>query len=149
MRIVHLSRRRLLPALLLLLAALAAALFFALKKQSVPQTIYADGAAGCAAYLQKLGWEVEPEPVETLQLRLPDDLAERFADYTALQNAQGLPFASCGGQSVCRYTFRLTNYPGGRTDAQANLLLSGTAVIAGDVMLLGEDGGRFPLAYPK
>ena len=84
MRIVHLSRRRLLPALLLLLAALAAALFFALKKQSVPQTIYADGAAGCAAYLQKLGWEVEPEPVETLQLRLPDDLAERFADYTAL-----------------------------------------------------------------
>ena len=81
--------------------------------------------------------------------RLPDDLAERFADYTALQNAQGLPFASCGGQTVCRYTFRLTNYPGGRTDAQANLLLSGTAVIAGDVMLLGEDGGRFPLAYPK
>ena len=149
MRIVHLSRRRLLPALLLLLAALAAALFFALKKQSVPQTIYADGAAGCAAYLQKLGWEAEPEPVETLQLRLPDDLAERFADYTALQNAQGLPFASCGGQTVCRYTFRLTNYPGGRTDAQANLLLSGTAVIAGDVMLLGEDGGRFPLAYPK
>ena len=58
MRIVHLSRRRLLPALLLLLAALAAALFFALKKQSAPQTIYADGAAGCAAYLQKLGWEV-------------------------------------------------------------------------------------------
>ena len=100
MRIVHLSRRRLLPALLLLLAALAAALFFALKKQSVPQTIYADGAAGCAAYLQKLGWEVEPEPVETLQLRLPDDLAERFADYTALQNAQGLPFASCGGQTA-------------------------------------------------
>lgn len=149
MRIVHLSRRRLLPALLLLLAALAAALFFALKKQSVPQTIYADGAAGCAAYLQKLGWEVKPEPVETLQLRLPDDLAERFADYTALQNAQGLPFASCGSQTVCRYTFRLTNYPGGRTDAQANLLLSGTAVIAGDVMLLGEDGGRFPLAYPK
>ena len=132
MRIVHLSRRRLLPALLLLLAALAAALFFALKKQSAPQTIYADGAAGCAAYLQK-----------------PDDRAERFADYTALQNAQGLPFASCGGQTVCRYTFRLTNYPGGRTDAQANLLLSGTAVIAGDVMLLGEDGGQFPLAYPK
>ena len=63
MRIVHLSRRRLLPALLLLLAALAAALFFTLKKQSTPQTIYADVAAGCAAYLQKLGWEVDPEPV--------------------------------------------------------------------------------------
>ena len=72
-----------------------------------------------------------------------------YRGYIALQKEQDLPFADFGGQTVCRYTFRLTNYPGARADAQANLLLCGNTVIAGDVMLLGEDGGQFPLAYPR
>lgn len=149
MRVLHLSRRRLLPALLLVPAALAAALFFALRTPHSPDSISIPDGAGCAAYLEKLGWEVAPDPIETLQLRLPEDLKASCANYVALQKAQGLPFADYGGQTVCRYTFRLTNYPGGRTDAQANLLLCGSDVIAGDVMLLGADGGQFSLAFPK
>ena len=149
MRVLHLSRRRLLPVLLFMLAALAAALFFALRTSRSPDSVPIPDGAGCAAYLEKLGWEVAPDPIETLQLRLPEDLRASCADYVALQKAQGLPFADYGGKTVCRYTFRLTNYPGGRTDAQANLLLCGSAVIAGDVMLLGADGGQFPLAFPK
>ena len=149
MRVLHLSRRRLLPALLLVPAALAAALFFALRTPHSPDSISIPDGAGCAAYLEKLGWEVAPDPIETLQLRLPEDLKASCADYVALQKAQGLPFADYGGQTVCRYTFRLTNYPGGRKDAQANLLLCGSGVIAGDVMLLGADGGQFSLAFPK
>ena len=150
MRVLHLSRRRLLPALLLVPAALAAVLFFVLRTSSHrPNSVPVPDSAGCAAYLEKLGWEVAPDPIETLQLRLPEDLKASCADYVALQKAQGLPFADYGGQTVCRYTFRLTNYPGGRTDAQANLLLCGSAVIAGDVMLLGTDGGQFSLAFPK
>lgn len=149
MRVLHLSRRRLLPALLLVPAALAAALFFALRTSHSPDSISIPDSTGYAAYLERLGWEVAPDPIETLQLRLPEDLKASCADYVALQKAQGLPFADYGGQTVCRYTFRLTNYPGGRTDAQVNLLLCGSAVIAGDVMLLGADGGQFSLAFPK
>lgn len=148
MRVIHLTRRRLLPVLLAALAVLALALFFALPKndRDCPR---AEGSAGCAAYLEKLGWQVEPDPLETLRLRLPEDLTAEYGEYIALQKEQGLPFADCGGQTVCRYTFRLTNYPGGRTDAQANLYLCGQSVIAGDVMLLGEGGGQLPLAFPK
>ena len=148
MRVLHLSRRRLLPALLLALAVLAGTLFFALRSPGGSAGIPAPGSAGCAAYLEQLGWAADPDPIETLQLRLPEDLQSACADYAALQESQGLPFAGYGGQTVCRYTFRLTNYPGGRTDAQANLLLCGSVLIAGDVMLLGADGGRFPLAFP-
>ena len=36
------------------------------------------------AYLQSLGWEVEPEPVETLQFLLPDTLAEPYLSYNVL-----------------------------------------------------------------
>ena len=86
---------------------------------------------------------------DTAFVTIGGDLKASCADYVALQKAQGLPFADYGGQTVCRYTFRLTNYPGGRTDAQANLLLCGSDVIAGDVMLLGADGGQFSLAFPK
>lgn len=148
MRVIHLPRRKLLPALLILLAVLGVVLFFSLRAGGRPADISADGIAGCVSYLEKLGWQVEPEPIETLHLRLPEDLSS-FGDYAALQRSQALPFADYGGQAVCRYTFRLTNYPGGRTDAQANLLLCGSTVIAGDVMLLGEDGGQFSLSYPK
>ena len=149
MHVLRLSRRRLLPALLLALALLAAVLFFALRSPGGAGGIVAPGSAGCAAYLEQLGWAVDPDPIETLQLRLPEDLPSSRADYAALQRSQGLPFAEYGGQTVCRYTFRLTNYPGGRTDAQANLLLCGSVLIAGDVMLLGADGGQFPLAFPR
>lgn len=148
MRVIHLTRRRLLPILLAALAALALGLFFALPRsqRDCPQ---AEGEAGCLAYLEQLGWQADSAPIETLHLRLPEDLTAEYGDYIALQKAQGLSFADCGGQTVCRYTFRLTNYPGGRTDAQANIYLCGRTVIAGDVVLLGEGGGQLPLAFPK
>lgn len=147
MRVIRLTRRQLLPVLPAALAALAVILFFTLPKSDTG-SIQAEGSAGCAAYLEKLGWQADPEPIETLRLRLPEDLTAEYGDYIALQRAQNLPFADCGGQAVCRYTFRLTNYPGGRTDAQANIYLCGRTVIAGDVMLLGEGGGRQTLDYP-
>ena len=100
------------------------------------------------AFLAGFGWQVEPEPLETLQIKLPADL-KGYEDYLALQTEQGLPFADCGGKVVCRYTYRVTNYPGGRRDAQVNLLQCDGAVVAGDVVLLGEDGGVFGLEFPK
>ena len=39
MRVLHLSRRRLLPVLLFVLAALAAALFFALRTSRSPDSV--------------------------------------------------------------------------------------------------------------
>ena len=144
MRVLHLSRRRLLPALLLVPAALAAALFFALRTSHSPDSISIPDSAGCAAYLERLGWEVAPDPIETLQLRLPEDLKASCADYVALQKAQGLPFADYGGQTVCRYTFRLAHHPGGRKGAQAKPLPCGSTLLARDGKPLGEDGGQIP-----
>ena len=48
-------------------------------------------------YLQSLGWEVEPEPVETLQFLLPDTLAEPYLSYNQLQTAQGFDLTPCLG----------------------------------------------------
>ena len=146
MRVFFLSRRRLLLCIFLLLAAVVVAAL-CLRPSHTAQKTAADNAQR-VAYLEELGWQVETEPIETLRMTLPDDLSADYAEYLALQKAQDFPFASYAGQEICRTTYRITNYPGGRADAQVNLLQCGDAVIGGDVVLLGENGGQFPLTYP-
>lgn len=143
------SRRKLLPAaVIVLVIAVGAVLLLSRGRGKGAERVYPGGNEGRVTYLEKLGWQVEPEPVETLQIKLPADL-KGYEDYLALQTEQGLPFADCGGKVVCRYTYRVTNYPGGRSDAQVNLLQCDGVVVAGDVVLLGEDGGVFGLEFPK
>lgn len=142
------SRRKLLPAAVIVLVIAVGAVLLSRGRGKGAERVYPGGNEGRVTYLEKLGWQVEPEPVETLQIKLPADL-KGYEDYLALQTEQGLPFADCGGKVVCRYTYRVTNYPGGRRDAQVNLLQYDGAVVAGDVVLLGEDGGVFGLEFPK
>ncbi|WP_417340982.1 DUF4830 domain-containing protein [Evtepia gabavorous] len=77
-----------------------------------------------ADYLQQLGWQVEPDPIETLDLQLPQTLGDTWGDYAAMQTEQGLPFADFAGQPIRRYTFRITNYPGMDGGVQALLHLA-------------------------
>ena len=126
------SRRKLLPAaVIVLVIAVGAVLLLSRGRGKGAERVYPGGNEGRVAYLEKLGWQVEPEPLETLQIKLPADL-KGYEDYLALQTEQGLPFADCGGKVVCRYTYRVTNYPGGRRDAQVNLLQCDGAVVAGE-----------------
>lgn len=149
MKMLCFSRRKLLPAaVIVLVIAVGAVLLLSRGRGKGAERVYPGSNEGRVAYLEKLGWQVEPEPLETLQIKLPADL-KGYEDYLALQTEQGLPFADCGGKVVCRYTYRVTNYPGGRRDAQVNLLQCDGAVVAGDVVLLGEDGGVFGLEFPK
>ena len=75
------------------------------------------------AYLQSLGWEVETEPVETLQFLLPDTLAEPYLSYNRLQTVFFFDLVACCGKQVSRYTYTVTNYPERPTGVQANLYL--------------------------
>ena len=109
MQVIRLSRRRLLPALFLLLAAVTAVLFFTLKKQDSPGSFHANGSTGCVAYLDKLGWQVDPEPIETLHLQLPEDLSGDSSGYLTMHKEPGPPLADLDGQTSCRYTSCPTN----------------------------------------
>ena len=117
-------------------------------RQKIPQPITADGNAGQVAYLERLGWQVRADPVETLHLRLPEDMQSAFGEYLALQEAQGLPFASYGGQEVVRYTYTLENYPEHPADAQANLFVQNGCIIGADVVILGAEGRQAGLDFP-
>ena len=99
-------------------------------------------------YLSQWGWEVDPEPVETLQFLLPDTLEEPYLSYNVLQKSQGFDLSRCCGKQVSRYTYLVTNYPGDREGVQVNLYLCEGEPVAGDVCCTGADGFRNPLEYP-
>ena len=91
-------------------------------------------------YLQSLGWEVKPEPVETLQFLLPDTLAEPYLSYNELQTAQGFDLTPCLGKQVSRYTYTVTNYPDRAEGVQANLYICEDRPVAGDICCPGAYG---------
>lgn len=101
------------------------------------------------AYLSQLGWQADAEPIETLELQLPDDLKADYADYCKLQDEQGLPFSQYAGQTVKRYTYVITNYPDVDRGVQANLYLCGEQIIGGDIISTGENGFQTGLAFPE
>lgn len=99
-------------------------------------------------YIHKLGWTVEPEPLETLQFLLPPRLSGDYIAYNALQKEQGFDLESCCGKQLTRYTYAVTNYPGRADGVQLNLYLCEDSVVAGDLFCVGSDGFQGPLAFP-
>ena len=96
-------------------------------------------------YLAQWGWEVDPEPVETLQFLLPDTLEEPYLSYNVLQRSQGFDLSLCCGKQVTRYTYTVTNYPDRPDGVQANLYLCEELPVAGDLCCSGENGFQLPL----
>ena len=120
-----------------------------LDKGAVPsEPINAPTTAQQVAYLEQLGWQVSDEPLETLELQLPDDLKADYADYCKLQEEQGMPFSEFAGQTVKRCTYTVMNYPNIARGVQANLFLCGDQIIGGDIIATGENGFQAGLAFP-
>lgn len=90
------SRRRLLGVLWLLLLAFFG--FLLLRSCGSDRTAAAATNEQRVAYLNSLGWQVEPEPVETLSLTLPKELEEPYQSYNVLQRAQGFDLEPCCGK---------------------------------------------------
>ena len=150
MYVVHFKRRSLLLTLggVLLASAVALTLAGCFGGREAEAVTLGDDAAR-VAYLEGQGWQTAAQPLETLDLTLPEHLETTWADYTALQAQQGFPFADYGGQSVRRYTYAVGNYPGVPQGVQANLYLCGDTLIGGDIIATGKGGFQRELAYPK
>lgn len=101
------------------------------------------------AYLESLGWTVNPEPLETLQFLLPETLEEPYLSYNELQMQQGFDLSGCCGKQVTRYTYAVTNYPDRIDGVQANLYVCEDQPVAGDLCCPGADGFQLPLIPPE
>lgn len=100
------------------------------------------------AYLKELGWEVDEEPIESMDLQLPEELTGSYAAYNELQLAQGFDLRDYLGKGVSRWTYQVRNYPDRPEDVQLNLYLCEGRPIAGDIIAGGEGGFQGTLRYP-
>ena len=101
------------------------------------------------AYLRELGWEIDPEPLTTLQFLLPPKLSGDYITYNDLQKAQGFDLETCCGKQVTRYTYTVTNYPQRPDGVQLNLYICEDLPVAGDVVCTGTDGFQDTLVFPQ
>lgn len=148
MMILHISKRRFIGVASIFAVVAAAAVVLAGCFADKEDTITLVDTTAMVEYLQGLGWQVESDPIETLDLQLPQQLTESWGDYAAMQDEQGFPFTDYAGQPIRRYTFRVTNYPGVESGVQANLYLCEDVLIGGDVVATGKGGFQHGLAYP-
>lgn len=111
------------------------------------ETVLRDNEARIT-YLRELGWEVEEEPIESMDLQLPEELTGSYAAYNELQLAQGFDLRDYLGKTVSRWTYQVRNYPDRPEDVQLNLYLCEDRPIAGDIIAGGEGGFQGTLRYP-
>lgn len=85
------------------------------------------------SFLAQFGWEVEPEPLEEMKIRIPQEFDKVMKSYNELQRGQGLDLSKYKGKEVTRYTFAVTNYPNYKGTVMANVILWRNRVIGGDI----------------
>lgn len=84
-------------------------------------------------YLRDFGWDVTNTPVETGQVKIPEESSEAFDRYCLLQKSNGFDLAPYAGKNVMRYVYQINNYPGATEPVYATLLVYKNQIIGGDV----------------
>ncbi len=123
---------------MLLLLAGAAAVILALilllgGKGDTPTSAPMSSNDGRVQFLRDFGWDVTNSPVESGQVRIPNEITEVFERYNALQKSQGYDLSKFAGKKVMRYVYKINNFPGATEPVYATVLVYKNAVIGGDV----------------
>ncbi len=100
-------------------------------------------------FLRDLGWEVEPEPIEVVDVIIPNEFEEVYTTYNNIQKQQGMSLDKYRGKRCKRYTYVVNNHPSGAKEVRANLLVCSGKIIGGDICSLGLNGFMHSLIFPK
>lgn len=152
------SKRKVLLGLLAAAAVIALLALLLGKAGETPAAAVQDSAAaevnaseneGRIAFLQSFGWEVAETPVETQEVKIPEEFNNVFTRYNQLQQSQGYDLSQYAGKAVKRYVYAITNYP--EDDGQnhfATVLVHGSDIIGGDVTDTRQGGKMHGFAMP-
>ena len=134
MRKISPARRRAAVKVILFGTIAAAVILLAgvLGRRSADSAIRAGTNEERIAYLQSLGWEVEPAPILEQEITLPKEFPEVLTQYNELQRQQGFDLAEYAGKKLTLYTYRITNHPDAE-EADASLYVYRTELVGGDV----------------
>lgn len=145
-------------ALLIALAAAVIALVMIIGRGDKPAATddsavnyKAESAAERMAFLSQFGWEISEDPVEVSEVIIPENFDDGYAEYAAMNKAQGLDLEPFKGVRAKRWTYNVLNYPGleNSGSVQANLLIYDGRVIGGDICSLEQGGFISGFDFPQ
>ncbi|MDD2956110.1 MAG: DUF4830 domain-containing protein [Oscillospiraceae bacterium] len=100
------------------------------------------------AFLAGFGWEVEQEPLEIMEIVIPEEFDPSMERYNSIQKSQSMDLSDAKGRRCRRYTYRVINYPGRPEDVQASLLVMDGRIIGEDMTLIGPESSVCALTGP-
>ena len=100
-------------------------------------------------FLVDFGWDVSTSPVESSQVKIPEETTEVFDRYNALQKSQGYDLSQYAGKNVMRYVYQINNYPAATEPVYATLLVYKNQIIGGDVTDTAAKGQIRPFKMPE
>lgn len=92
------------------------------------------------AFIEQFGWNVEKDPLETVEVSVPRDFDNVYLGYNEMQKEQGLNLAKYKGKTVTRYTYKVNNYPDYDGTVYLSMLVYKNKVIGGDVCSADVNG---------
>ena len=99
-------------------------------------------------FLKQFGWVVQEDTIEIIEIQIPEEFDQVYANYNAIQKEIGLDLTKYRGKRVKRYTYKVLNYPiEVQGEVRANLLVYKNRVIAGDIMTTYMQGFMHSLLY--
>ena len=104
---------------------------------------------GRQAFLQDLGWEIDPESEDLRTVQLPQTLEGMLLKYNELQLTQGYDLSKHLGETCRQYSYRVLNYPDPEQTVLATLYVQGDRVIAGDIHSTALNGFLQGLKNPE
>ena len=139
---------------LILLGAIAAIIIAMIMAigGSDTQTTSAPALTGNDArvkFLKDFGWEIENSPVESSQVRIPEQVTEVFDRYNQLQKSQGYDLSKLAGKNAMRYVYKVSNYPGTTDPVYATVLVYKQQIVGGDVTDTSAKGKVQGFKMPK
>lgn len=91
-------------------------------------------------FIKAYGWDVNEEPVEIMEVIIPQEFDEIYEKYNEIQKQQGLDLSKYKGKRVKRYSYEIINYPDTRQTVRLNMLLYDGKIVGGDVSSTEIDG---------
>ena len=99
------------------------------------------------SFLKSYGWQVDQEPAQTQEIRVPQEFNDVFTRYNQLQQEQGFDLSEFAGKTAKRYVYAVTNHPDGG-NYYATLLVYKNKIIGGDVTSAARGGKMHGFEMP-
>ncbi len=100
-------------------------------------------------FLKDFGWDVSASPVESSQVKIPEETSEVFDRYNTLQKSQGYDLSQYAGKNVMRYVYKINNFPAATEPVYATLLVYKNQIIGGDITDTAAKGQIRPFKMPE